>query len=76
MNNLRRSFIYSLMEDESIQNITKIDDLKILIDNVFLSGGKSDLLKEEEKLIERKLILKCLSLLNISTGCVRKIWDS
>ena len=65
MNNLRRSFIYSLMEDESIQNITKIDDLKILIDNVFLSGGKSDLLKEEEKLIERKLILKCLSLLNI-----------
>ena len=63
------------MEDESIQNITKIDDLKILIDNVFLSGGKSDLLKEEEKLIERKLILKCLSLLNISTGCVRKIWD-
>ena len=57
MNNLRRSFIHSLMSDENIRQMTNTNSLKILIDDVFLSGGKHELSKEEEKLIDSKLIL-------------------
>ena len=57
LNNLRRSFIHSLMSDENIRQMTNTNSLKILIDDVFLSGGKHELSKEEEKLIDSKLIL-------------------
>ena len=56
LNNLRRSFIHSLMSDENIRQMTNANSLKFLIDDVFLSGGKHELSKDEEKLIDSKLI--------------------
>ena len=45
------------MSDENIRQMTNTNGLKILIDDVFLSGGKHELSKDEEKLIDSKLIL-------------------
>ena len=57
LNNLRRSFIHSLMSDENIREMTNENDLKLLIDDVFLSGGNHQLSMDEEKIIDSKLIL-------------------
>ena len=57
LNNLRRSFIHSLMSDENIREMTNENDLKLLIDDVFLSGGNHQLSIDEEKIIDSKLIL-------------------
>ena len=66
MNNLRRSFIHSLMSDENIRQMTNANGLKFLIDDVFLSGGNHQLSIDEEKIIDSKLILILIQTKNMT----------
>ena len=63
MNTLRRSFITSLLTDEQLQQKTNFQQLKKLINNVFITGsGKDDLSNEEKEIINSKSsenILQC-----------------
>ena len=66
LNNLRRSFIHSLMSDENIRQMTNTNALKFLIDDVFLSGGNHQLSIDEEKIIDSKLILILIQTKNMT----------
>lgn len=50
MNQLRKSFIQSLMTDPVLKNLTTFDDLLILVNSYYIKGVKLDL-SPEEKLI-------------------------
>ena len=66
INNLRRSFVLSLMTDENIRQMTNTNGLKFLIDDVFLSGGNHQLSIDEEKIIDSKLILILIQTKNMT----------
>ena len=56
MNTLRKSFITSLMTDAKIQKEIGTNELKRLVDDVFISGGDGDLSQEETNILELSLI--------------------
>ena len=54
LNILRRSFINSLLNETKIGQNVDFVQLRILIDNFFLSGGNIELSNEEQDIINSK----------------------
>ena len=54
MNVMRRSFITSLLNDTKISQKVNFDQLHGLIEDVFVSGGKTQLSDDEQEIIDCK----------------------